>query len=97
MPLRAVRSTILAALTVALAGCGTIVNTTDVYPDTGGQRLIYGGVRWDVEHGWGAAADPYPYDSLAENVPRNVAYGFDLLFSFIGDTFTLPLTAFSGR
>ena len=97
MSLPAVRLAILAALTVPLAGCGTIVNTTDVYPETGGQRLVYGGVRWDWEHGWGAAADPWPYDNLGENVPRNVAYGIDLILSAIGDTFTLPLTAMSGR
>lgn len=97
MPLRAVRFAFLSALTASLAGCGTIVNTTNVDPQTGGQRLIYGGVRWDLEHGWGAAAEPYPYSSLSENVPRNVAYGVDVLLSAIGDTFTLPLTAFNGR
>ena len=75
-------------------GCGTLVNVSGYAPTQigGGQRMIYGGVVWDLEGEYRALTTPYPQYRLGVRLPMIFFYLFDLPFSAIGDTITLPIT-----
>ncbi len=88
----------LAAALLASAiggGCGTVDNLRQptVAPTSNPDAPIcrvYGGVRGD----W-AAMSTYPWDKVTCTADYLLVpiMGFDLIFTFVGDTFTLPYTA----
>jgi uncharacterized protein YceK len=94
MPGRWLGLTGVAAVALLGGGCGTCVNVTNFAPPEigGGQRLIYGGVRWDLEGEYRALTTPYPHYYLGVHLPMILEYLIDIPLSAIGDTFTLPIT-----
>lgn len=91
MPGRGVGLAGVAAVALLGGGCGTLVNVTSYAPD-GGQRLVYGGVVWDLEGEYRALTTPYPQYRLGVRLPMIFFYLLDLPLSAIGDTLTLPIT-----
>jgi uncharacterized protein YceK len=77
------------SLLTAVTGCGTVMNVVDREP------TVYGGTRTDValirrEKTWSETEAPLPLVTGSAAVMAFV----DLPFSLVGDTLTLPLTAF---
>ena len=73
---RAAVYAVLAGCVVWLSGCGTIFNFNDDPKGPGGQRKVYGGVRFDASEGGNASM---------------LLLG-DMLLSAVADTLTLPWT-----
>ena len=95
---RAVRPVIVALAALSLGGCGTFVNMTDLAPEglNGGQRAVYGGLRWDVEVAYPMGPAAASHNTMWPNMPRFFFFLLDLPCSAIGDTFTLPYTIWNG-
>jgi uncharacterized protein YceK len=94
MPGRGVGLAGVAAVALWGGGCGTFVNVTHFAPPEigGGQRLVYGGVVWDLEGEYRALTTRYPQYRLGVRLPMIFFYLLDLPLSAIGDTLTLPIT-----
>ena len=94
MPGRGLGLAGVAAVALLGGGCGTLVNVTSYAPPEigGGQRLVYGGVLWDLEGEYRALTTPYPQYHLGVRLPMILFYLIDLPFSAVGDTLTLPIT-----
>lgn len=94
MPGRGLGLAGVAAVALLGGGCGTLVNVTGYAPPElgGGQRLVYGGVLWDLEGEYRALTTPYPQYRLGVRLPMIFFYLFDLPLSAVGDTLTLPIT-----
>jgi uncharacterized protein YceK len=94
MPGRGLGLAGVAAVALLGGGCGTLVNVTGFAPPEigGGQRLVYGGVVWDLEGEHRALTTPYPQYRLGVRLPMIFFYLFDLPLSAVGDTLTLPIT-----
>ena len=94
MPGRGLGLAGVAAVALLGGGCGTLVNVTNFAPPElgGGQRLVYGGVVWDLEGEYRALTTPYPQYRLGVRLPMIFFYLLDLPLSAVGDTLTLPIT-----
>ena len=94
MPGRGLGLAGVAAVALLGGGCGTLVNVTSFAPPEigGGQRLVYGGVLWDLEGEYRALTTPYPQYRLGVRLPMIFFYLLDLPLSAVGDTLTLPIT-----
>src|SRR5579871_4117070 len=88
---RAIRLLGLAVFALLGGGCGTVGNLRPPGESVAGdpEKRVYGGIRSDLDH------VQYNLDSSKPRMlfPLAVALGlFDLPFSFVGDTLTLPYT-----
>jgi uncharacterized protein YceK len=77
---------VLGSLVVAGSGCGTVLNFFN--GEGGGPKQVYGGVQIDCQ-----AAAGLLKDHPGQGIPYQEALWafFDLPFSLLGDTLTLPL------
>jgi uncharacterized protein YceK len=89
-------TTLGAAVTVLLGGCGTMANITlSGSPSGGGSMKMYGGVQRDLDIVHDCTTNPdHPKDNaeaICFAAAATVA-AVDLPFSVVADTLTLPIT-----
>jgi len=90
----AVLFSVLAVL-VLTSGCGTFCNTVYFHPYEGGKR-VYGGVRGDCEAVERLAVAPATHETEWDRIRLGIFHVFDMPFSALGDTLTLPYILWIG-
>lgn len=90
MPRRAIFTLSLASICNILAGCGTVMNLTNL-PPTPGEGAAYRGTAFNMAFLLPPSSGPQKFDD-STNILLGCYAAIDLPFTLIGDTLTLPYT-----